>query len=262
MSNKFGKCEVSMKKCTTYVEICTKIRGQIHSVYNGASRKDKLAHHAFTLAEVLITLGVIGIVAALTLPTVMQHYKKQEASARLKKFVSTMEQAIRLSELEYGPSIEWDKPNMVWGDDGKTDHAGQNAVINDFYNKYFKKYLKTVKIDKVAPDFDSAMTVYFGDGSTARFYNGGYIDIVFDVNGLKKPNAYCKDQFAFFLSDKNTAKENHKNSPNKAFGTFQDVEINSREALLNLSISKGYYYCTTLLEYDNWEFKDDYPFKL
>ena len=39
---------------------------------------------AFTLAEVLITLGTIGIIAALTMPSLIQNTKKQEASSRLK----------------------------------------------------------------------------------------------------------------------------------------------------------------------------------
>lgn len=39
---------------------------------------------AFTLAEVLITLGIIGVVAALTMPTVIQNYKKKTSSNSVK----------------------------------------------------------------------------------------------------------------------------------------------------------------------------------
>ncbi len=38
----------------------------------------------FTLAEVLITLGIIGVVAAMTIPTLMTHYKKSQNSYRVK----------------------------------------------------------------------------------------------------------------------------------------------------------------------------------
>lgn len=55
---------------------------------------------AFTLAEVLITLGIIGVVAALTLPNIVGYYKRKESSVRIKKFYSIMEQAIRLSEID------------------------------------------------------------------------------------------------------------------------------------------------------------------
>ena len=47
---------------------------------------------AFTLAEVLITLGIIGVVASLTLPSVIQNYKKQVTVNQLKKAYSTLGQ--------------------------------------------------------------------------------------------------------------------------------------------------------------------------
>ena len=58
---------------------------------------------AFTLAEVLITLGIIGIVAAMTLPTLIQSNKNKEVEAKLKKIYSVMNQAILLSEKDNGP---------------------------------------------------------------------------------------------------------------------------------------------------------------
>ena len=64
---------------------------------------------AFTLAEVLITLGIIGIVAAMTLPALMANGRKQETVARLKKFNSMMLQAILLSENDNGPYEYWNK---------------------------------------------------------------------------------------------------------------------------------------------------------
>ena len=68
------------------------------------SHKDE---QAFTLAEVLITLGIIGIVAAMTMPSLIQSYKKQEATARLKKFSSIMSQAVIMSEMENGEMADW-----------------------------------------------------------------------------------------------------------------------------------------------------------
>ena len=63
---------------------------------------------AFTLAEVLITLGIIGIVAALTLPALNQQYKRQEVETRLQKFYSTMNQALKQSELDNGDFTTWE----------------------------------------------------------------------------------------------------------------------------------------------------------
>ena len=47
---------------------------------------------AFTLAEVLITLGVIGIVAALTMPALIVNYQKKVLETRIKKFYSVLNQ--------------------------------------------------------------------------------------------------------------------------------------------------------------------------
>ena len=66
--------------------------------------KNKLA---FTLAEVLITLGIIGIVAALTLPALIQTNKNKEVETKLKKIYSVMNQAILISETANGPKEYW-----------------------------------------------------------------------------------------------------------------------------------------------------------
>ena len=49
---------------------------------------------AFTLAEVLITLGIIGVVAAMTMPSVITNYQKKQTAAQLKKAYSIVSQAL------------------------------------------------------------------------------------------------------------------------------------------------------------------------
>ena len=58
----------------------------------------------FTLAEVLITLAIIGIVAALTIPSVISNYQQQEFKTGLKKAVSVLNEAISLNILQEGIS--------------------------------------------------------------------------------------------------------------------------------------------------------------
>lgn len=57
---------------------------------------------AFTLAEVLITLGIIGIVAAMTIPTLITRYQKREVATKLKATYSTIANALKLAEEEMG----------------------------------------------------------------------------------------------------------------------------------------------------------------
>ena len=59
---------------------------------------NSLSKYAFTLAEVLVTLGIIGVVAALTMPSLIQNHNKQIIETRLKKFYSTINQAILMAE--------------------------------------------------------------------------------------------------------------------------------------------------------------------
>lgn len=65
------------------------------------SIKLKNYYPAFTLAEVLITLGIIGIVAAMTLPAIISSYKKIELENRFKKASSTIENAVISTVTEY-----------------------------------------------------------------------------------------------------------------------------------------------------------------
>ena len=58
--------------------------------------------HAFTLAEVLITLMIIGIVAALTIPSVISNYQQKEFKTGLKKAVSVLNEAIQLNIVQEG----------------------------------------------------------------------------------------------------------------------------------------------------------------
>ena len=55
----------------------------------------------FTLAEVLITLGIIGVVAAMTMPSIVGRYKEKQHTIQLQKFYSILSQAFKMAVLEY-----------------------------------------------------------------------------------------------------------------------------------------------------------------
>ena len=51
---------------------------------------------AFTLAEVLMTLGIIGVVAAMTLPTLITDFQKRSTATMVKALYSKINQAMQL----------------------------------------------------------------------------------------------------------------------------------------------------------------------
>ncbi len=123
----------------------------------------KKKHAAFTLAEVLITLGIIGVVAALTIPALVSNYKKQVVETSLKKYYSVLNQAIQRSEAEYGPAVNWEWESTV--DTQKTEA---------FFDKYFAPYLAIV--DKKSANADTEKLYYKiyaadGDGPLWDFNN-------------------------------------------------------------------------------------------
>ncbi len=142
---------------------------------------------AFTLAEVLITLGIIGIVAAMTMPALIQDTKKQQASSRLKKFISVINQALISAELDYDRSI------------GEMDSSDASY---DFLSTYIKPYVKSFEIEKRQLLNKNMATLRFTDGSQMSIKIGTCYDIYYDINGEKFPNELGRDIYAFILCRK------------------------------------------------------------
>lgn len=86
---------------------------------------------AFTLAEVLITLGIIGIVAALTIPTLIANTKSQQFRSQFKKTLSTLNQAGLMAKAQYD-----------------FDYAGANGgIYKDFGGQAGAGYVKCSATD-------------------------------------------------------------------------------------------------------------------
>lgn len=74
----------------------------------GVKMNKVIQKSAFTLAEVLITLGIIGVVAAMTLPPLLSKYRSTVTVNELKKTYSELQQAIKMSEVYNGDFRYWD----------------------------------------------------------------------------------------------------------------------------------------------------------
>ena len=76
----------------------------------------------------MITLGIIGVVAAITLPALITNYQKKQTVEQLKNVYSTLEQAFKMSEFENGFSNEWVT-------DGST--IVNEQVVTEYFDMYF-----------------------------------------------------------------------------------------------------------------------------
>lgn len=175
--------------------------------------------NAFTLAEVLITLGIIGIVAAMTLPALVQSHKEKQTVAQLKKFYSVMSNAMMLAYNEYGPLDDWGVTGMGGSEESMLEG---NAFKNKFINN-LKPYLNVLsfcefgdssceKKDYSVRSLDGTSHTVGGvkfvphlvlsDGSTINhlwFSSNStiYGEIYVDLNGVKAPNTLGIDIFVF-----------------------------------------------------------------
>lgn len=166
----------------------------------------------FTLAEVLITLGIIGVVVALTLPALINEYKKQEYVARLQKGISILNNGYRLmmadEEVNDFDQLELQKCNP-------TVVSSDFSCISPYFKKYFNivadnasnsddfyPYTEVITLKKSNGAAVGVLCIkqYYsfitGDGILfAPFSFAGVGDAVIDVNGNRKPNQVGRDIF-------------------------------------------------------------------
>ena len=210
---------------------------------------------AFTLAEVLITLGIIGVVAAMTMPSLMQNYKRQQATARIKKFVSVINQALISAENDLGPREDW----VIEGDastEGNSDYA------YNFLNTYIKPYIKSDDIEKRRLFGMNMATLRFVDGSQMSVKVGACYDIFYDINGEKGPNEKGRDIFVFILC-KNGGCNFNSNQVRGYYCAPTGYPFPTHEQLIdNCKDRNRGSYCTILLEQNGYEFPKDYPLGL
>ena len=186
-------------------------------------RSQKICQTAFTLAEVLITLGVIGIVASMTLPSLIQKQQEKARVVALKKFYSVISQAYEFAVLEHGEPDVWGfsfndselllsnlKSQMKFikfcknGDKchpaAKIAYRNGNRINNNIFNPSNNTRYAAVLADGMiigtwvqSPDCKAS----YGPGKHLSNVCGEYM---IDINGAKNPNRYGDDIFIFNIT--------------------------------------------------------------
>lgn len=170
----------------------------------------------FTLAEVIITLGIIGVISAMTLPTLITKIRERQTITTLQTTQSILIQAIRLAEQENGSAAGWVegtgtsqeainiaeklKPHLkILHDCGLSDisyaclgpaaYKYKNGANSRNY-RTDNMYYKIVLLNGATIWWRSAT------GNEVSAYSH-YFTLFVDVNGKKLPNMWGQDLFAF-----------------------------------------------------------------
>lgn len=186
---------------------------------------------AFTLAEILITLGLVGIIAAITIPTLMNNYNNEQYVTKLKKAYTEFSQAIIQLSNDYGCS----------GDiacTGLFPSIADYNVFGDAVSSYFKGVKNCRSTTKqgcmsslVSTQTDGSLTrssmdagpgmyrfvtadgvsfsmqSYADTNANCNDKTGNFkhhcADLFIDVNGLQGPNNYGRDIYEFAIVNDN-----------------------------------------------------------
>lgn len=237
---------------------------------------------AFTLAEVLIVIGIIGIIAENTLPTLINNFEKQETLSSLREVYALLNSAIESAKVENGSDVNnWYMP---------TDSTTNAATY--FAQTYLMPYLK-ISADCGAStstecnlnegylsNLTSATKLYQKISGNSGLYsftmaNGAVVGIAtsnlnsnsvsgcrvyiyFDVNGKRKPNIQGKDGFMIELGGNYGTGDRNKVLPYSAFSNRDALLDGSNTNSCNKVSGTGLF-CFALIWIDGWQIKSDYP---
>ena len=224
------------------------------------------AKFAFTLAEVLITLGIIGIVAAMTIPGLISNYQKKQTVTKLQKAISILNQAYKLSFDDVGePSAQ----------------EAFNMGSEQYFQTYWVPYIKTALICTtyqqcgykelkpwVFANNQKNETAVISPGGRATFYTAdGFLYVIFtdigstgneqkdnrvivDINGAEGPNKFGRDVFYLTRVEKDGA-------------GIQTLGMDKSDRVVNENCSSSGQgqFCAERIRRAGWEIDKTYPWK-
>lgn len=217
----------------------------------------------FTLAEVLITLGIIGVVAAMTIPILITEHQKRTTVTKLQRAISVINQAYKLS----------------FDDVGEPTNAF-DIKSEEYFKTYWAPYIKVLTYCKTPQNCgytsnfpfthtngNKSSTGLISETMRTTFYTAdGFLYIIFvgggtsepginaaldwvwvDINGGTKPNQFGKDVFFLQrLSDGQGVQPYGQKSSNSS--------INQ-----NCSKNGSGQYCAEKIKRAGWKIEKDYP---
>ena len=167
----------------------------------------------FTLAEVLITLGIIGVVAAMTIPTLVQHYQDHVLDTQKKKSSSELSQAFKMMLAHNEVDSLVNVPIMKCGEDSdciRTEIGKVLKIVNDNnISALPEKYEFADKEETVWDGYDIKYVFTSPNGATYGIVkmdeDAENVSIIADVNGNKRPNKGAVDLCLFNITKQGIA---------------------------------------------------------
>ena len=232
-----------------------------------------MVKRGFTLAEVLITLAVIGIVAALTIPALISNYQKKVTVSKLQEAYGIFANAVKMAEVEHGDVSTWTFSEFATRAEGN----------QYFFDNFLKPYIKVQEVCNpssiacwktsislsgksgyLVPSSDQ-FSFTINNGMTAYFWIThplSNIQIWVNINGKNNKAVLGKDIFGFRLV---IDKELSGLPYNGFFILGEDLDtdtlINDEQYGCSKNIDTIYSgrYCGALIKRDGWKIPETYP---
>ena len=231
---------------------------------------------SFTLAEVLITLTIIGVIAVMTIPNLMQSWKKHQVEVGVKEAYSIVSNVLKIAYAEHGNDV----------------YKIENQNLNSWVDNYFLPYVKVAKDYKGIDPYTTFFTKKYGSASPKRLgcvrnlkgevMNDGthclwgfrtlllsngmvinigtYVDVrlfVVDINGIEKGDAQNgADIFQFAIWENNN---NYKLNP--GYTRYWSTANLAKTCTTKETESKTGDICTFAIQKNGWKIPDDYTVK-
>ena len=231
---------------------------------------------AFTLAETLITLVIIGVVSAITVPVLQVKHQKQQTIVELKKAFSDISRAVVMARMDFGDPSSW-------------DYSLNN---NEFFNEYLYPFIQlssqsirdartdNITYRQTSGQIENGLLIMRDQGKIVELASGCQIFTyplaystdatmkrkcyAIDVNGYKKPNKFGRDLFMFCIDGVQGKVLPHSWDDQEKPG---QIKKRTRNQLLkgpssysyNCSKSARGMWCAAVIMRDGWQIKDDYP---
>ena len=206
------------------------------------------------MAEVLVTLGIIGVVSAMTIPTLMQNHLRKVYVTQLHKFYNDLSQALI--------QIQTDRNAVSLTEAG----LNSNTAIYNFFNTYFKvinkcedstpcmaEEYKSMSGKGVSAKLSGYIVLASGT-SLAYSYDEGskrVMGLYVDINGAQGPNIAGRDLFAMYVYKNGLIDDISMDDGDAPLTTEQrEAAFNSK---CNDETGKNWYGCFGKILNDNWE---------